>query len=186
MIDTSILSTIGENSRFEPFSGEDKGILPKGHKNEPETATGRSKQGINSALQREADKRKAERERYREGIAKQQDAIRKSGTLRSEILKGIKQGEDTALLLIKACECISLQTGDSQYYKQAENDIRTIYGTLGNEPLIQEELNQTKERLARLESALETEQDTDRKQRLLGTVQSHRKHIKDIEESLRK
>ena len=186
MIDTSILTTIGENSRFEPILGENKGIIPLEPKNERETATGRSGGNDNRVLQREADKRRSERERYRQGIAAQQEAIRKSGSLRSQILKGIKGGEDIASLLLKACECISLQTGDEHYYIQASEDIRAIYGHgLGEPQLLEQELQETMKRLELIQAAVEQEQDAKTKQRLLGAARAHRSRIDELKESLR-
>lgn len=187
MIDTSILATIGKNERFEPLLGGSKGITPLEPKNERETATGRSGGNDNRVLQHEADKRQAERERYRQGVAAQQEAIRKSGTLRSEILKGIKSGEDTASLLLKACECIALQTGDSHYYTQASEDIKAIYGHgLGKPVLLEQELQETMKRIELIQAAAEREQDAKTKQRLLGAVRAHKDKINALEESLRK
>ena len=187
MIDTSILATIGKNERFEPPLDGNKGITPFEPKNERETDTGRSGRNANRVLQREADKRQSERERYRQGIAKQQDAIRKSGTLRSDILKGIKRGEDIASLLLKACECISLQTGDSHFYKQASEDIKAIYGHgLGEPHLLEQELQETMKRLELIQAAAEQEQDAKTKQRLLGAARAHRSRIDELKESLQK
>lgn len=74
------------------------------------------------------DKEIREREKLREIYHIQQENIRRAGTLRSEILKGIKRAEEPTALLLKALKCISLMTGDTAIYTQSKKDISAIYG----------------------------------------------------------
>jgi hypothetical protein len=55
-------------------------------------------------------------ERAKEAYREYQDNIKRSGTLRAEITKGIVAGEDPQETLIKCIECISLMTGDKAYF----------------------------------------------------------------------
>ncbi len=181
--------TQAENERFKPVYRGNVAKLPKGDKNPSERHIKplNSTQEARTRLQREADRRKAEQEKYRKGISKHQEAIRKSGTLRNEIMHGILQGEDTTALLLKACECISLQTGEDVFYIQAKESIRSIYGyAFGNPYPLQLELGETKDRLEKLLQAEQKADSPDRKRRLQGAIREHRKKIQQIEESLRK
>lgn len=63
-------------------------------------------------LQRE----QKEREKIRQVYAEYQDNIRKAGQLRGDINKDIAAGADPYSILLKAIECISLMTGDKDFY----------------------------------------------------------------------
>lgn len=52
-----------------------------------------------------------------------QQNILASGTLRAEITKGAKAGEDPETLLLKAVKAISLMTGDKLFYEQIKTEI---------------------------------------------------------------
>ena len=85
-----------------------------------------------------------------------QENTKRSEQLQSEILKGIKAGEDVYSLFLKAAKAISLMTSNSVFYSQIENDTRSIYGRgLNYKPPLQNELQDTQKRLQRL---LEAEQ----------------------------
>lgn len=60
-----------------------------------------------------------------------QEAIIKSGTLRSDLTKGIQEGQDPCSLLLKAIECISLITGDKVFYDINYKNIKLICGSDG-------------------------------------------------------
>lgn len=80
-----------------------------------------------------------------------QQNITRAGTLRSDILKGIRLGEDPLALLLKALECISLMTGDKTLYTQSKGDILAIYGWGLEEPApLELELGEVRKRLAML------------------------------------
>lgn len=176
-------------SRLQPIYDE-KGINPLQEEKPAQKRRTQPRNSIPEArtrIEREAERRRREQERYQNGIQEQQDAIKRSGNLRSEILKGIRQGEDTTGLLLKACECISLQTGDKLFYSQAEKDVRSIYGYgLGDMYPLQLDLSDTQARLIRLLQAEERETDADVKRRLHGAITAHRQRIEQINESLRK
>ena len=74
------------------------------------------------------DGEKKERARLREMYSTYQENIRRAGSCRRDILKGMKRGEDPLVLLLKALECISLVTGDTVILEQGKADITAIYG----------------------------------------------------------
>lgn len=174
-------------SRLQPAITEDRAELPQQQKS-PSDRQSQPHNDITEArtrLQREADRRKQEREKYLRVLAEQQEAIRKAGNLRSEILHGIRQGEEPIALLLKACECIAKQTGDEMFYLQAKEDTRTIYGhVLGNPYPLQQEYAEVQERLNRLINAEGQEADPAQKRRLQGAIREHRKKLMQIEKSL--
>jgi hypothetical protein len=75
-------------------------------------------------LEREQNRRRMVAEIYE----KHQQNTLITEQLRSELIKGIAQGEDTAGLFLKAMKCISLMTGDTVAYTQTAADIKRIYG----------------------------------------------------------
>lgn len=170
-----------KNSRFEPTLQPIEDNIPKGAETRPERRT-----EARTRLQREADRRTQERERHLAGIAEYQDSIKRAGSLRAEILKGIQAGEDTAILLLKACEAIAKMTGDETYYRQAEKNIQTVYGIgAHDEAVIKRELQKARDRFNRIQEYAEHEEDAKNKRRLQHAIEQHRKYIINLEESLR-
>ncbi len=62
---------------------------------------------------------KSENERYITVYGEYQDNIRKAGTLLSDIEKS----RDTREIALKACECIQLMTGESEFLKRQRKKI---------------------------------------------------------------
>lgn len=130
--------------------------------------------------------------REQEGRARQQEAyrdyqtnIKNAGDLRSQILKGARAGEDPIDLLLKACKCISLMTGEKLFSEQVEQDLRAIYGKALLEPVpLKWELDGVKDRLDRLQQALQRETKPEDKQRIEGAIEAHRKKAGELEELL--
>jgi hypothetical protein len=92
----------------------------------PETLT-EGLEGIHK-LQRQADAKKQDIDRSLSIYKEYQHNIIISSQLQTEILKGVKAGEDIYNLFLKACKAISLMTSNSVFYNQLERDIKTIYG----------------------------------------------------------
>ena len=148
---------------------------------EQEHALKRQIEGL-GALQRKADQNKAEIDRNLEVYRTYQENIKRSGQLQSEILKGIKAGEDVYSLFLKAAKAISLMTSNSVFYSQIEDDTRSIYGRgLNYKPPLQNELQDTQKRLQRLLEAEQREADTDSRERIKRAVKAHREHIAELE-----
>ena len=111
-----------------------------------------------------------------------QENTKRSEQLQSEILKGIKAGEDVYSLFLKAAKAISLMTSNSVFYSQIDNDTRSIYGRgLNYKPPLQNELQDTQKRLQRLLEAEQREADTDSRERIKRAVKAHREHIAELE-----
>lgn len=119
------------------------------------------------------EREKQDHERAIEVYREYQENIKKSGMLRADILKTIKEGVDPYNLLLKAIECISLMTGDPYYYKQGKEDIRAIYKALGYKAPAEQEAQEVQERLDNLNRALEKEIDPADKQRIIKAIQAH-------------
>ena len=122
-LDFSKLFSIG---RQGPQKGRTEPFIPKGvnFPIETEKPQGAPQGRAVIKLQREQeDLRKAE-----EMYTTYQQNIKRAGTLRSEILKGLRAGEDPRAILLKAVECISLMTGDTVIYSQSKKDLIEKYG----------------------------------------------------------
>lgn len=133
-----------------------------------QTATGR--------LQREADEHQQEREQARSVYKAYQDNIRRSGTLQSEILKGIHTGENSYRLLLKAAEAISLMVGDSGFFANyVSENIRAIHGVGLAEPeALELELEAVQERLGHLKEAQKREgEPADELRRITTAIKAH-------------
>ena len=110
-----------------------------------------------------------------------QENIKTSSTLQTQILKGLKAGEDVYSLFLKATKAISLMTSNSVFYSQTEEDIRAIYGIgLQEKPPLQMELKEVQERLQRLKEAEKREQDKDSKKRINRAIQAHEKKATEL------
>lgn len=121
-------------------------------------------------------------EQIQEAYKAYQDNIKRSGELRAEILRGIKSGEPTPTLLLKAVECISNMTGDKLFYTQAEKDIKAIYGeAFLSRGSLELELVEVEERLSMLKKACKREGiDEGDKERITIAIKSHEKRQETI------
>ena len=145
-----------------------------------------SLQGI-PILQRKADANEAEKERAREAYREYQNNIKVSSQLQTDILKGVKQGENIYSLFLKVVQAISLMTSNKVFYSQLEGDIRAIYGEGLLDPLpLQIELQEIQERLTRLREALNREIEPDAKDRIKRAVTAHEAKIADLSRLIQK
>lgn len=111
-----------------------------------------------------------------------QDNIKTSSQLQTEILKGIKAGEDIYSLFLKAAKAISLMTSNTAFYSQIEADTRAICGAgLNYKAPLQNELQEAQERLQRLLGAEQRETDAGSKERIKKAIQAHRERIAELE-----
>lgn len=116
-----------------------------------------------------------------------QENTKRSGQLQTEILKGIKAGEDIYSLFLKAAKAISLMTSNTVFYSQIEADTRSIYGIgLNYKPPLKDELQDTQKRLQRLLEAEQRETDTDSRERIKRAIQAHRERIAELEAQINK
>lgn len=128
----------------------------------------------------------AERARTKEVYSQYQGNIAKAGNIRNEILKGLKAGESTTALLLKACQCISSMTGESLFCKQVEKDLMTIYGRTFLDPApLGMELDGVRGRLSRLQQALEKETEPEPRHKIEMAIEAHKQKALHLEELLR-
>nr|CDL65526.1 unnamed protein product [uncultured bacterium] len=110
-----------------------------------------------------------------------QENIKTSSTLQTQILKGLKAGEDVYSLFLKAAKAISLMTSNSVFYNQTEKDLIAIYGRgLQEKPPLQMELEEVQERLQRLREAEKREQASDSKERIQRAIQAHENKVTEL------
>lgn len=105
---------------------------------------------------------------------KYQDNIHRSGTLASEILKGLAEGEDIYSLFLKAVEAIGLMTNDNVILAQAEGYIETVYGeSLGEPEPLQIQLQAVEKRLETLEESYLWYDEPEEKRRIQRAIDAH-------------
>ena len=111
-----------------------------------------------------------------------QKNILKAGTLQSEILKGLYQGEGTAVLLLKALEVISCMTGETVTYQVAKDTLMTVYGEVLRQPDSLEVAGaEVRKRLECLENALQGADGTGR-ERILQAIKAHKEKLAQLSE----
>ena len=134
-------------------------------------------------LQREQEDHKRTLEVYRE----YQTNIKRSGQLRTDILRGVRAGEAPQALLLKAVECISLMTGDRLFYSQIQQDLKAVWGEgfLDRIPL-EWELEEVQRRLKNMLEALDRETPPDSKERIQRAIEAHRRRKIELEELIRR
>jgi len=184
---TAIRGNIAEKPLEAPvtaFNRKDSIEVPTGTKS-PQKAPQRATEGEEKAgrLIAQYKQEQAEHERTLAIYREYQHNIKESGSLRTAILKGAKAGEPPVALLLKAVKCISLMTGDTVFYSQLEGDIKSIYGAglLEPEPL-KIEIQETQERLQKLQKALERDTETaDSKERIKRAIEAHKARISQLQ-----
>lgn len=140
-------------------------------------------QGI-PILQREADAIRQERERAVAVYGEYQKNIKLSGQLQTDILRGVKRGEDIYSLFLKAVQAISFMTSNTVFYSQLNDDIRAIYGAGLLEPkALEQELEEVQERLQRLREASQRgTEPADSLQRIERAIQAHESRARQLKE----
>ena len=122
------------------------------------------------------EREQADHRRNLEVYRTYQENIKTSSTLQTQILKGLKAGEDVYSLFLKAAKAISLMTSNSVFYSQTEEDLKAIYGRgLQEKPPLQIELEEVQGRLQKLIEADKREKDGDSKERIQRAIQAHKK-----------
>lgn len=168
-------------SPVEPFlgAGEYKTLT------EPQKPAERLTEGLEGQqakkLYLDTQREREDRQRSLEVYRTYQENIKTSSQLQTEILKGLKAGEDVYSLFLKAAKAISLMTSNSLFYSQIEADIEAIYGRgLQHKPPLQKELQDTQERLQRLLEAEQREPEGNSKERIKAAIKAHRAEIERL------
>ena len=130
----------------------------------------------------DAQREREDHQRSLEVYRRYQENTKTSEQLQTDILKGLKAGEDVYSLFLKAAKAIALMTSNSLFYSQAEADLIAIYGRgLQEKPPLQMELQEAQKRLQRLLEAEQGEQPPDSRERIHRAVEAHRKTIAELE-----
>lgn len=130
---------------------------------------------LNTQREREAEERSLEVYRT------YQENIKTSSQLQTDILKGVRAGEDVYSLFLKAAKVVSLMTSNTVFYSQIEADIKAIYGRgLQEKPPLQKELQEAEERLQRLIEAEKRETQTDSRERIRSAIEAHKRTITEL------
>ena len=124
-----------------------------------------------------------EQQKKRTPAQQYQENIRRSGTLQSDILKGLAEGEDIHSLFLKAVEAVALMTNNNQLLQQAESDIVTVYGVgQGQAQPLRQELEAVEKRLFNLEESLLWWTDQDEQRRIQRAIDAHRRKAEKLRE----
>ena len=153
----------------------------------PATGENRAPEGItNKRAETRLQRRAEELQKAKDINNSYGENIRRAGSLRADILKGMKQAEDPLELLLKAVDCIGRMTGDAVIYEQAKKDAIAIYGWGLGEPYpLQITRREAVERLKRLENTVAREDIPQAdKHRLQEAVKAHRGIIETIDREL--
>jgi hypothetical protein len=135
----------------------------------------------------QASKEQEDHRRSLEVYRTYQENIKTSSTLQTQILKGLKAGEDVYSLFLKAAKAISLMTSNSVFYSQTEEDLKAIYGRgLQEKPPLQIELEEVQGRLQKLIEADKREKDSDSKERIQRAIQAHKNKATELREMIEK
>lgn len=130
----------------------------------------------------QAARAKEDHERNIEMYGTYQRNIKASSQLQTEILKGLKAGEDVYTLFLKAAKAISLMTSTDLFYTQTEEDLKAIYGVgLQEKPPLQIELDSVQKRLQKLREAEKRENDSDSKNRIRGAIKAHEARATELQ-----
>jgi hypothetical protein len=192
--DNVILDFTGLFSQEEAPESPVEPLLGAGEINNP-IEPQKPVQGQINGLEREQAKQlflqaSREQEDYRRSLEvyrTYQENIKTSSTLQTQILKGLKAGEDVYSLFLKAAKAISLMTSNSVFYSQTEEDLKAIYGRgLQEKPPLQIELEEVQGRLQKLIEADKREKDSDSKERIQRAIQAHKNKATELREMIEK
>lgn len=129
----------------------------------------------------DAQREREDHQRSLEAYRAYQENTKRSEQLQSEILKGIKAGEDVYSLFLKAAKAVSLMTSNTVFYSQIEADLTAIYGRgLLYKPPLQKELQEAQTRLQRLTEAEKRETETDSRERIKRAIEAHKRTIAEL------
>lgn len=177
-IDFSSLDKItAPTTTQEPRKEISNGSVPATEQNALNEATG----PLNVKAYYSIEMEKKQREQARQMYADYQKNNRESEKIMGEITKGIMSGTDPAQLLLQAIEIISHLTGNEHFHATNRENMKTVYGATGNKVFAEMELDETRQRLSRLEEALTRETDTDSRTRIGRAIIAHQARIEQIE-----
>lgn len=115
------------------------------------------------------------REQTRRIYAEYQDNTRRASTGRTDIIKGLQEGQDVCTLFLEAVDVIGGMTGDADFPRRVRAELEAVYGIgLGEEQPRRMALEAIQGRLHRLAEVAARETDPDELQRIKGAIKAHR------------
>ena len=114
-----------------------------------------------------------------------QENIRKVGQLNTEILKGIHNGENLAILFLKAVKAMTLCTGNKAEYDIIESTLLAVYGTgLHDKEVVALSVDAVQSRLDRLKKALTEVTNRDERSRIEQAIKAHQKQLEQLKQQV--
>ncbi len=105
--------------------------------------------------------------------------------LQADVIRGAKAGESPWRLLLKCAQAVSLMTDNPTFYSQVERSVRAVYGeALGEPEPLAVDLEQTRDRLARIRDAEAKARSLDLKEEMQHAIRAHEQRIAFLEEKL--
>ena len=183
------LDNLGDSKPQEAFIAYKEGKTGGTTTGAEKPVTGENRppeRGINKRAETRLKTHGEELRKAREVYDTYGENIRKAGSLRADILKGMKRAEDPLALLLKAVDCIGLMTGDTVIYEQAQKTATAVYGWgLGDPYPLQLERREVEKRLYKLEKAVgRGNLDPAGRRRLQTAIDAHRDAIKAIDKEI--
>lgn len=124
---------------------------------------------------------------YEQIFSTYQDNIRRAGQAKSDILKGLQNGEDIHSLFLKACECISAMTAEDLFKEQTAETVKKVYGiALQNKQPLLLELQEVQSRIGKLCDAIDRENDMEAVKVMQTALYNHLVKEKSLKEQLEK
>ena len=110
-----------------------------------------------------------------------QENIRKVGQLDTEILKGLQNGENLAILFLKAVKAMTLCTGNKAEYDIIESTLLSVYGAgLHEKEVVSISSEAVQNRLDRLKKALSEVTDRNDRSRIEQAIKAHQKQLEQL------
>lgn len=124
---------------------------------------------------------RAMQEQAKEVYKEHQENIRKVGQLDTEILKGLQNGENLAILFLKAVKAMTLCTGNKAEYDIIESTLLSVYGAgLHEKEVVSVSVDAVQNRLDRLQKALTEVTDRNDRSRIEQAIQAHQKQLEQL------
>lgn len=131
-------------------------------------------QGL-ASLQREANANRMIVGRASAVYREYQGNIKTAARLQTDIVEGVKGGEDIYTLFLMAAQVISCMTANTVFYDQIRGDILAVYGAgLSEQKPLEIELEEVQGRLGKLrEASRNSSESADSLQRIRSAIQAH-------------
>lgn len=136
---------------------------------------------IRKPLELEQAYQKKIQEQAKEVYKTYQENIRKVGQLDTEILKGLQNGENIAILFLKAVKAMTLCTGNKAEYDIIESTLLSVYGAgLHEKEVVSVSVDAVQNRLDRLQKALTEVTDRNDRSRIEQAIKAHQKQLEQL------